>query len=106
MGLFVYDDTRALEIEDRTLAHLQVVIIDKLRRGEHFALTLADGDRVVMMWLNPSTAMQFIYRGSRRMPLNRAWAEELATNAGLTGVLVLSPEPTAVSPNGDQPHDQ
>ena len=93
MGLFIYDDARAVEIEDRALTHLQLVIIDKLRRGECFALTLSDGDRTLMMWLNPYTALQFVYHGNRRPAVNRGWLEELAINAGVTGVLMLVPEP-------------
>lgn len=95
MGLFIYDDSRPVEIEDRALTHLQMVIIDKLRRGESFALTLSDGDRTVMMWLNPYTALQFVYHGNRRPAINREWVEELAINAGVTGVLMLSHEPAA-----------
>ena len=93
MGQFVYDNGRAIEIDDRALAHLQVVIVDKLRRGEHFAVSMSDGKRLAMMWVGPSTPLQFIYHGSRLARLNRAWIEELATNAGVTGVLALSPEP-------------
>lgn len=93
MGLFVYDDCRAVEIEDRALTHLQLVIIDKLRRNESFALNLTDGDRTIMMWVNPYTALQFIYHGNRRPAVNREWIEELAINAGVTGVLMLVPEP-------------
>lgn len=109
MGSFVYDRSRAIEVDDRALAHLQLVIIDKLRRGECFALSLSDGDRVALMWLSPFTPLQFIYHGSRKVRVNRAWVEELATNAGLTGVLGLSPEPpedaattgTEPKPRGD-----
>ena len=40
MGFLVYDDTREIAMEDRTLAHLQIVMIDKLRRNEKFAVNL------------------------------------------------------------------
>jgi hypothetical protein len=103
VGAFVYDRSRPIEVDDRTLAHLQLVIIDKLRRGECFALSLSDGERVAMMWLSPFTPVQFIYHGSRRVRVNRLWVEELATNVGLTGVLGLSPEPPEDSPPGTEP---
>ncbi len=93
MGQFIYDDARAIEIEDRALNHLQLVIVDKLRRGECFALSLGDGDRTVTMWLNPYTAIQFVYHGNRRPVVNRDWVEALAINAGVSGVLMLTPEP-------------
>jgi hypothetical protein len=95
MGVLIYDRGDPIEIDDRTLAHLQVVIIDKLRRGEHFALTLVDGRRVLTSWVSPRTPIEFIYRGNRRPSLNHAWLEDLACEAGLTGVLTLVPEPAA-----------
>lgn len=36
MGKLYYDSTLNTDIDDRTLAHLQVVIGAKLRRGESF----------------------------------------------------------------------
>jgi len=98
MGLFVYDNSRAIEVDDRLLAHLQVVIIDKLRRRECFTVSLTDGNRLALMWVSPFTPLQFIYHGNRPVRVNRAWVEALATNAGLTGVLALSPEPPEESP--------
>jgi hypothetical protein len=95
MGVLIYDRGDPIEIDDRALAHLQVVIIDKLRRGEHFALTLVDGRRVLTSWVSPRTPIEFIYRGNRRPSLNHAWLEDLACEAGLTGVLTLVPEPAA-----------
>ena len=102
MGQFVYDDGRPIDVDDRTLAHLQVVIIDKLRRGESFSLSLSDGKQLAMMWLSPFTPLQFVYQGSRSARLNRAWIEELATHAGVSGVLNLSPEPPPDSPGVDE----
>jgi hypothetical protein len=42
MGKFVYSDTVKVEIEDRALAHLHVVIGTKLRRGEPFYFSWRD----------------------------------------------------------------
>lgn len=102
MAQFVYDNSRAIEVDDRALAHLQVVIIDKLRRGEHFAVSLSDGTRLAMMWVGPSTPLQFIYHSSRGERLNRAWIEALATEGGFSGVLALSPEPPPERPERDR----
>ena len=93
MGLLIYDQCDPIEMEDRTLAHLQVVIVDKLRRGEHFAMTLQDGRRMLTCWLSPRTALQFIYHGNRQPTLNHAWLELLAGEAGVSGILTLLPEP-------------
>ena len=93
MGVLIYNRGDPIEIDDRALAHLKVVIIDKLRRGEHFALTLEDDRRVLTSWISPRTAIEFIYRGNRRPSLNHAWLEELAGHAGISGALTLVPEP-------------
>ena len=47
MGFFIYDSSREVAVDDRTLVHLQVVIIDKFRRNERFAMTLFDQKRFV-----------------------------------------------------------
>jgi hypothetical protein len=96
MGHFVYDRDATVEMDDRTLAHLQVVIINKLRRQESFALTLRDDQRTLSVWVCPQTAMQFVYSGNRRPALNREWIEELAVTANSMGGLRLLPEPHAV----------
>ncbi len=93
MGQFLYDRGRAIDVDDRTLAHLQVVVVNKLRRQEHFAITLNDDDQTLSMWVGPQTPMQFVYSGNRRPLLNRLWLEQLADAANSTSGLVLLPEP-------------
>jgi hypothetical protein len=93
MGFLVYDTTRAIAVEDRVLAHLQVVIIDKLRRAENFGLNLRSENRIVMMWVTRSARLQFVYEGNQRPRINNAWVELMASEAGLTGTLQLLPEP-------------
>jgi hypothetical protein len=41
MGKFVYDGHIKVDFDDRLLAHLQVTITTKLRRGEPFTRTIA-----------------------------------------------------------------
>jgi len=93
MGTLVYDGDRRAEIEDRTLAHLQVIIVNKLRRQENFPFTWSDERRTVTIWLSPNTPIEFIYHGNGRPHLNRAWLEELALSASSTSGLVVVPEP-------------
>ena len=38
MGALVYE-TMVIPFEDRLLAHLQIVIVNKLRRGESFVMS-------------------------------------------------------------------
>jgi hypothetical protein len=93
MGFLVYDDTREVAMEDRTLAHLQIVMIDKLRRNEKFAVNLRSDRALVSIWVSTCTPMMFVYEGNRHPAINHAWVELLAGEAGLTGVLEILPEP-------------
>lgn len=98
MGFFVFDDTRAIPLDDRVLAHLQIVIIDKLRRHEAFALNLNTDRAMVTMWLTCYTPLQFVYEGNRQPRINWRWVDLLAAEAGFTGMLELLPEPVEASP--------
>ena len=93
MGFVVYDRSKVAELDDRTLAHLQAVIVDKLRRMESFSWILGDEQKEVVMWISPSTPLEFVYVGNRQPALNRAWLEQLALTAGSTEGLMLVPEP-------------
>lgn len=93
MGQFIFDNRKGIELEDRALAHLQRVIIDKLRRHEHFSLSLTDGRRHVITWMTPSAPMEFVYSGSRPPTMNHSWLEALAQHAAETGIVALLPEP-------------
>lgn len=98
MGTLIYGPTaREIRIDDRVLAHLQVVIIAKLRRGESFAFTWEksadDGSGHNTVWVHPSIAIEFAFLGSRRIPLNRAWVEDLMRTANTSSGLELVAEP-------------
>jgi len=93
MGSLLYDADHAAEFDDRTLAHLQVIIVNKLRRRESFPFTWSDERRSMTIWLSPNTPVAFVYHGNRRPRLNRAWLEDLALIANSVGGLVVVPEP-------------
>ena len=98
MGSLVYDENLTAEIDDRTLAHLQVIIVNKLRRLESFPFTWNDDRRSMTIWISPSTPIAFVYHGNRRPRLNRAWLEDLALMANSVGGLVVVPEPPGDDP--------
>jgi len=97
MGKFVYQQTTAVEIEDRALAHLQVVIFDKLRRNEAFAFTWRNdpsiGDGRTTVWINAASSLVFQFHGSRAPQLAEEWLEALAVVANSPTGLHLVPEP-------------
>ncbi|MCK6081076.1 ATP-dependent DNA ligase [Microbacterium sp. EYE_5] len=97
MGKFVYNDRIRVDFEDRVLAHLQLVITTKLRRGEAFTFmwrndqSLGDGRQVV--WLHPGADLNWQYYGSRQPALNPAWLDALSYVANSPSGLYLVPEP-------------
>lgn len=97
MGKFTYDATTKIEIEDRTLAHVQVVVGTKLRRGEPFYFSWRDdvsiGDGRTSVWLHPSVPLIYKFYGSRRPSLNAAWIDALMQTANSPTGLHVVPEP-------------
>jgi hypothetical protein len=92
MGNLIYGPAaKSISIDDRDLAHLQVVILAKLRRGESFAFSwdrssdFGSGHNTV--WINPTMYIEFSFFGSKKIPMNRAWVDALMrranSNAGL-----------------------
>lgn len=102
MGSLIYGggDT-AIEFDDRALAHLQVVIIAKLRRHESFLFSWANpieaGSGRGGVWLSSTSSLFFKFAGNRQPAINRAWAETLMKSANSSSGLLLTPEPTELS---------
>lgn len=97
MGKFIYGpQQRSLEIDDRALAHLKIVVLSKLRRQECFAFswdnTPAEGAGRGTIWLAPGIPLEFHFYGNRAPLLNRAWIQQLTATAE-RGELRLVPEP-------------
>jgi hypothetical protein len=107
MGKLVYGPNgNEIEIEDRALAHLQLVMVAKLRRSESFAFTWAPGDTLAdghsVLWVHPSQYLQFRFHGSRPPAINRAWVEELMTSANSVAGLHLVSEPDGPGTPGSE----
>jgi hypothetical protein len=96
-----YDSKVVATIDDRALAHLQVVIWAKLRRGETFAFTWNDPERNgfgrTSIWVTPHVSLAFDFFGSKTPALNPAWIEILTKSANSPGGLQLLPEPSPPS---------
>lgn len=101
MGRFIYDTaSNAVDIDDRTLAHLRIVVMNKLRRSEPFMfdIEIGEGNGRRSFWLHPSVPLQFHFFGSRAPRINRLWIEELMQSASGPSGLTLTPEPTEEQP--------
>ncbi len=97
MGKFIYDGAYKVDFDDRVLAHLQVVIGNKLRRGESFHFSWKDdpsiGDGRTTVWVHPRASIVYKYYGGRRPTLNLTWIDALSDVANTPGGLYLLPEP-------------
>lgn len=84
------------ELDDLVLAHIQVVIGLKLRRGENFFLSwrnphTAGGGRQ-SLWIDNGLHLAFEYTSGAIPAINREWAETLASSAATTFGLQVTDE--------------
>lgn len=97
MGKFVYEGSQKVEIEDRALLHLQLVMTAKLRRGEPFVFSWKDdastGGGRTTVWIHGAASMVFKFYGGRTPNINRSWVDALAFTANSPSGLYLTPEP-------------
>jgi len=97
VGKLTYDASLVVDFDDRTLAHLQIVITAKLRRGESFAFSWRDdaaiGDGRTAVWMHPTISLVFKFLGGRPPEINKQWADELATSSNSPAGLRVTPEP-------------
>lgn len=101
VGKFIYESNVKVDIEDRTLAHLQLVIGTKLRRGEAFHFAWREdpstGNGRTTVWIHPGSSLVYKYFGSQKPTLNRAWVDALAYTANSPSGLYIVPEPAEQS---------
>lgn len=102
MGQLIYASTHEVGFDDRVLAHLQLVITGKLRRGEAFNFswtnTPEQGSGRTTLWLHPTIPVVFTFAGSRMPAINRQWVEDLMASANSAGGLRVIAEPPATLP--------
>jgi hypothetical protein len=98
MGYLLYGERATdVEIDDRALAHLKIVILAKLRRHESFAFSWPEpasrGSGRNTIWLHPMITLRFRFLGSRRPVINAEWIRKLTDLANTPEGLVCAPEP-------------
>lgn len=98
MGKFIYNSEVTVDFEDRLLAHLQLAIGTKLRRGESFFFSWKDnnagGDGRSTVWMHPAVPIRFKFLGSRQVHINRSWVEAFVQGANSQAGLAVIAEPT------------
>lgn len=84
VGKLIYDGVVA-EMDDRLLSHLQIVIINKMRRHEGFALSwindAAAGGGRSTIWVQASIPIHFRFDNSQPPQIDRDWLELLTASA-------------------------
>lgn len=105
MGYFIYEGNTKVQIEDRALTHLQLVINAKLRRGEPLTFTWKDdastGGGRTTVWVHAGSSVVYKYHGSRQPSINRRWIDALAHTANSPTGLYLVHEPDQGPANAD-----
>lgn len=93
-----------IEFDDRVLAHLQLAIGTKLRRGESFFLSWRDdvkvGDGRSSIWISTSIPLAFTFSSSAPENVNRRWLQVLVESADSARGMYLSDEPGAEGQQG------
>jgi hypothetical protein len=96
MGTLLYGASRTrLSIDDRTLAHLQIVITTKLRRNEGLLLCWDRGAEVGSgrgaLWIHPNCDLIYDYDGSREATVDAGELDRLMSEAsGRRGLRILA----------------
>lgn len=98
MGTLIYEGSIRVEVDDRAMAHIQIVMNTKLRRKEPFFYTWRDdaslGGGRTSIWIHPAAMLVFKYQGSRVPAINHTWLEALVFTANSSEGMYLMPEPT------------
>ncbi|MFD1713330.1 ATP-dependent DNA ligase [Amnibacterium flavum] len=107
MGKLTYDSTLTVDFDDRVLAHLQLVIGAKLRRGESFFFLWKDdpqiGDGRSSLWMHPAIPLYFKFVGSRPPSINPEWVNALMLTANSAQGMRIVPEPPPAQPGVEAP---
>ena len=99
MGYLIYGPGAEYEIDDRTLSHLKIAVVAKLRLQESFLINWAVpsdlGSGRVSLWISPYIPIRFRFARSQPPELNRVWLEAMAVSSHGQRGLVVMPEAEA-----------
>jgi hypothetical protein len=103
MGRLIYGGSQEYEFDDRTLSHVKIAIVTKLRRHESFLLNWQippeQGGGRMSLWISREVPMAFVFSGSRPPKLNDRWMEALLHTSQRTGGMFVMREEEAESGN-------
>jgi hypothetical protein len=104
MGYLFYGNSgEPIEVPDRLLAHLKVVVATKLRRSESFTLSWRHSEDIPggrsTIWLQPSIPLRFVFHSDSEVldpELLTRFAKSANSSQGLTVDLDMLDEHTLV----------
>ena len=101
MGRLIYRDKASFDIDDRLLAHLRIVIMNKLRRNEGFMLQVpvTEGVRQASLWVHASNARVLQFYGGRAPAIDRELVDQMMHDASGPDGLTLSGSGIAAAPS-------
>jgi hypothetical protein len=94
MGVLRYHN-EDFEMDDRVLAHIQVILSAKMRRRESFFLSWESSSKSGgshMVWMHEAVPVHIQFSASRIPAVNREWINLLMKDA-TTGTVHLGDEP-------------
>lgn len=95
MGTLKYDGV-TVDFDDRLLAHLEIVIVQKLRRQEPFLMTWQDDEGQAGgrsgIWLHPAANMFFHFAGKEKVEIDHDWLMKLMASANSAMGLFVADE--------------
>jgi hypothetical protein len=101
MGMLKYDGM-SVDFDDRLLAHLQTVVVQKMRRQESFLMSWQDSDDLgggrTGIWIHQFAHITFHFSTNSDPKVDRAWLEKLMSSANSPMGLFVADE------NGDPGH--
>jgi hypothetical protein len=99
MAQLIYGAGVSYEFDERTLAHLKIVIASKLRQREPFLLNwqipTEQGSGSRTLWFAPDIPIAFRFRDQKPPQLNRVWLEALTRSAYEPAGMTVIPEAAA-----------
>jgi hypothetical protein len=100
MGRLVYGyAAQEYEFDDRTLSHVKMAVVSKLRRHESFLLNWQVphelGGGRVSIWVSREIPLAFVFSDSTPPRLNERWMEVLLQSSQRTGGMTIVSEAEA-----------
>lgn len=97
VGHLIYGDLPPVDLDDRTLAHLKVVMLAKVRRHESFCVSWphCDGHGRSTIWVTPSVSLRFTFEGAEAPHLDQELLARYAEESLGIGGIQLGAAPDA-----------